>query len=239
MKNKNCFPTILTVIPARGGSKGLKNKNILSLAGKPLIAYTIEAAHQSRWGQNAIVSTDSKNIAAIARRCGAQVPFIRPRSLATDKASTLGVLQHAVKEWEKKAEKKVDHVLLLQCTAPLRTAKHIDQAVWLFLSRKQDSLISCYEGASVHPSIMYTEKRGQLIPFCAQGKLKRRQDFKAVYVRNGAIYLMSRALLMEKNQIVGEQPLLYLMSRVSSINIDTQEDFDMAELILTHKKGRN
>lgn len=236
MKNINCLPNILTVIPARGGSKGLKDKNILPLAGKPLIVYTIEAARKSRFVREVIVTTDSRKIAAVARRYGAQTPFLRSKDLATDKAPTLGVLQHAVREYEKITGKKFDYILLLQCTTPLRTARHIDEAVQLFLNHNEDSLISCYKGQAVHPSIMYMQKCGRLISFCEKGKLKRRQDFQEVYVRNGAIYLMSRELLMEKNLIVGARPLLYIMSRWQSVNIDTREDFNIAELILTAKK---
>ena len=138
----NKKPFIVAVIPARGGSKRLPRKNIIDLNGKSLIAYTIEAALKSKYINKVIVSTEDKEIAEVAEKFGAKVPFIRPAKLASDTASTLGVLKHAVTFIEKEENKKIDIVITLQPTSPLRTVHHIDESIEKFLKNNFDSLVS-------------------------------------------------------------------------------------------------
>lgn len=228
---------ILGIIPARGGSKGVPKKNIKLLNGKPLIAYTIEAARRAKSLSHVIISTESSEIARIAKRFGAKVPFFRPKKLANDTATTLSVLQHALKEYERISGKKFSHVLLLQPTTPLRTPQDIDQAVRLMAKkRSKDALISCYNGEGVHPRIMYTARSGRNELFVAAPKeMTRRQNFERVYVRNGAIYLIPRELLL-KGQMIGKNPLIMEMPRWRSINIDNPEDFELARIILKYGK---
>ncbi len=228
---------VLGIIPARGGSKGVPKKNIKNLNGKPLLAYTIEAGRKAKELEDLIVSTESSEISRIAKRLGAKVPFTRPKELANDTATTLSVLQHALKEYERLTGKKFTHVMLLQPTAPLRTERDIDDAVRLMAKhRSLDALISCYKGEGVHPRIMYASKNGKNALYIPASKeMTRRQDFEKVFVRNGAIYLIPRELLL-KGQMIGRHPLVMEMPRWRSINIDNPDDFELARIILKYGK---
>src|SRR3989338_5464629 len=228
---------ILGIIPARGGSKGIPKKNIKLLNGKPLIAYTIEAACRAKGLADVIVSAESPEIARMAKRFGVQVPFTRPRELANDTATTVSVLQHALKEYERVTGKKFSHVLLLQPTTPLRTTNDIEKAIRLMAKRRsQDALISCSNGEGVHPRIMYTSRFGRNELFVpALKEMTRRQNFEKVFVRNGAIYLIPRELLL-KGQMIGKHPVIMEMPRWRSINIDNPDDFKLAGIILKYGK---
>lgn len=232
----------LGIIPARGGSKGIKDKNISPLSGRPLIAYTIETAKKSKMLSDVIISTDSPRIARIAISEGGHVPFLRPKELASDESPTIETVKHAISEYEKQKKCQIDLVVILQPTTPLRAADDIDRAVHLFLSAPgADSLISCYSAASVHPSIMYKRRGDSLRPFMEAGNsIKRRQEFEPLYVRNGAIYVASRELVLEKNRIIGNRPLGYIMPRERSINIDEALDLEITEFLIRrrHEKKR-
>jgi len=229
---------ILGVIPARGGSKGIKNKNIVDLNGKPLIAYTIEAVNGCRLLSGTIVSTDSEKIAEHAKRYGADVPFIRPEELSRDDSSTIDVIRHSVNWYEECRKQHVDLVIILQPTAPLRTSCDIDSSIGLFLDNPEtDSLISCYDASSVHPRIMYCKKENRLEPFLSQNNIIRRQDFEKVYLRNGAIYISTRKLVMEEGRIIGDSPLGYIMPKERSLNIDEPHDLELAEFYINRRKS--
>lgn len=230
--------TVLGIIPARAGSKGVKKKNIYPVNGKPLIAYTIDAARKSKRLTDFIVSTESTEIANVAKRYKANVPFLRPKHLAQDQTPTLPVLQHALLEYEQLAGRHFDYVMLLQPTTPLRRAKDIDAAMELLRKHpEKQSLISCYEGSAVHPRIMYREDKGKVVPYVRDSKeMVRRQGFEKVYVRNGAIYLTSRRQLLTGNCVIGKDPLIMQMPRWRSINIDGVDDLKMAQLLLRYGK---
>ncbi len=229
---------ILGIIPARGGSKGIKDKNITELAGKPLIAFTIEATLASSRLSDAIVSTDSKKIIEIARRFGANVPFLRPEVLSKDDSSTIDVIKHAVIWYEQKRKQRIDIVVILQPTAPLRTAKDIDSSIGIFLNDPgADSLISCYDASSYHPRIMYIKNNQFMKPYITDNNnLIRRQKFENVYIRNGAIYISTRRLVIEEGKIIGNSPLGYIMPRERSVNIDETHDLELAEFYITRQK---
>ena len=223
---------VLGVIPARGGSKGVKNKNIKLLAGKPLIAYTIEAAAASKL-DDVIVSTDSEEIASIASTFGGNVPFLRPIELATDSAKAIPVIQHALNEYEKEHQVKVDAVMMLQPTTPFRRAKDIDRAIDLLESSNGDSVISVINVEGHHPARMkYLDENNFLVDpsFCEAYENQPRQELQPMYLRNGAIYL-TRVDTLRANSFKGEKCIGLIMPQELSTNIDTQFDFDLADWI--------
>ncbi len=231
---------VLAVIPARAGSKGIKDKNILALAGKPLVTHTIAAALASKILDAVIVSTDSPKIAEVAAAAGASVPFLRPPELATDETPAVDALRHAVLAYEEQTGRRVGTVVLLQPTTPLRTTGDIDAALRLFRAHPEaESLITCYNANFVHPRIMYRREEGdRVVPFLnAASQGVRRQDFEPVYVRNGAVYVTTRNLLVEHYQIVSDAPLGLVMPRDRSINIDEPLDFELAELLMERRKA--
>lgn len=224
---------ILGIIPARGGSKGIKDKNIRLLNGKPLIQYSIEAARGSSQLDDFFVSTDSEKIKSIAEGAGASVPFLRPSRYATEEATTVSAVFHAVEWYEHTHNLRVNLIVLLQPTTPLRTAEDIDQALSLFQERRAaESLISCYEASHVHPSIMYTLDNDRFVPLLRQAGPQRRQDFPPVYVRNGAIYIVRRDYFVRNKRLISDTPLGYIMPRARSVNIDEEIDLITAEAIM-------
>jgi CMP-N-acetylneuraminic acid synthetase len=229
---------ILGILTARGGSKGVPQKNIRPLCGHPLISYTIQAAGKSNMLSDCIVSTDSEEIADISRSYGAKVPFLRPQELAEDDTPSYRVLQHAVTVYQDMHDCNVDIIVLLQPTTPFRTTEDIDNAVKLFIKTPEaDSLISCFCDAAFHPRVMYTLKGNRLIPLLEGKQLPvRRQEFEKVYVRNGAIYITKKETLMKKNTIIGDYLICYEMPFIRSINIDEVSDFKLAEVMMENKE---
>lgn len=226
---------ILSIITARGGSKGIPRKNIKMLAGKPLIAWTIEAALQSHVLNRVIVSTDDEEIAEISKKWKAEVPFLRPCDLAKDDSPTLPVLQHAL-SWLRSSEGYIPEVIVtLQPTSPLRRAEHIDQAIALLQKTRADSMVSvCLTEHS--PYWMKRLEEDRVFPFLdGKKEYQRRQDLPPVYRINGAIYATRYEILMKENRILGEDTRALVMDRESSIDIDTPLDFKMAELILRER----
>lgn len=225
---------VLAVITARGGSKGIPRKNVQDILGKPLIAYSIEAALHSRSISRTIVSTDDHGIAAVARSYGAEVPFLRPDHLASDSATSVSVLRHAVSCLEEEEGYLPDLVVCLQPTSPLRSAGDIDQAVDLCLQSGADSVVSLCE-AKHHPYWMKKVVGGRVYSFMELDELtySRRQDLPPVYQLNGALYVTRRRVLMEEGRILGANTAAYIMPEERSIDIDTSCDFKLAELIMT------
>lgn len=223
---------VLGVIPARGGSKGIPRKNLAPLLGKPLLAYTIEAAKSSGRLTDVVVSTEDHEIAAVAARWGAQVPFMRPADLATDSALSLPVMQHAVLEMEKRAAQSYDAAVMLQPTTPMRSAEDIDAGIKLLLDTNADSVISVVDVGGHHPFRM---KRivgeNTLINYVDQGfeDMRPRQQLPAVYIRSGALYITRRAVLMERQTFVGSDCRAYVMPAERAVNIDTRLDLLLAE----------
>jgi CMP-N,N'-diacetyllegionaminic acid synthase len=221
---------ILGVIPARGGSKGVPGKNIKHLAGKPLIAYSIDAAKDSGLSK-VIVSTDDEQIADVARGLGADVPFLRPDILASDTAKSLDVSRHALLTMEKSDNVQYDAIMLLQPTTPFRTTEDINQAIELLLANPDaDSVISVVDVQGHHPARMKYLEEGILIdpPFCEAYENQNRQELRPMYIRNGAIYLTKRDTLLN-NSYKGNKCLGLAMSNARSSNIDTLFDFKLAE----------
>lgn len=232
MKNSR----ILTIIPARGGSKGIKDKNIVDICGKPLIEYTINPALElKKQGlvDEVIVSTDSEKIASISRQLGAAVPFLRPAEISDDKAKSIDFVLHAL-DFFKNQEKFFDAVLLLQPTSPLRTTHQIDTAIKLFVENNADSLISCYKEEYINDLVMYKkEKTGFLKPLNPlHNKGVRRQEHGEVFVRSGSIYITKVGYLYATHQIISDTPLLFEVTKSESINLDTLEDLKILRTLL-------
>jgi CMP-N-acetylneuraminic acid synthetase len=228
---------ILAIIPARGGSKSVPKKNIAKINNIPLIGYTISAALKVSDLTDIIVSTDDSEIAEIAKKLGAQVPFIRPNELASDEAQSAPVIEHALYFMEKYNGIKYDSILMLQPTSPLRTSKHINEAIELFGSQECDSVVSIVSVGGNHPVRMKRLVGNQLINFIDQGfwNMRPRQSLPEVYIRNGAIYLISRDAFTSCNQLIGDKCLGYVMNESESINIDTPIDLKIAKLLLEEK----
>jgi CMP-N,N'-diacetyllegionaminic acid synthase len=225
---------VLALISARGGSKGLPGKNIRDLAGKPLIVYSIEVALESANVDRVVVSTDSVEIADIAREAGADVPFLRPAELARDDTPSLPVSQHAVKWLAENEGWECDVVIELQPVAPIRLKEDIDGALQMLVDTGADTVVSlCRVDGAFHPYWMKTMRDGRLAPLMElYREYVRRQDLPPVYRRNGSILAVRKNVLMEQNTYYGEDMRGYLMPDERSIDIDTEVDFRIAELFM-------
>ncbi|MFH1033295.1 MAG: acylneuraminate cytidylyltransferase family protein [Pseudomonadota bacterium] len=230
---------VLALITARGGSKGLPRKNVLDLAGRPLIAWSIKAASEAASAPRIVVSTDDQEIARAARDWGAEVPFMRPAALAQDDSPHLEVILHAVAWLEQNQGYRPQWVLLLQPTSPLRLARDIDDALALARQKGGQSVVSVQEAPS-HPFLLQTiDAGGRLREFMPTppGYL-RRQDFPAIYALNGAIYLVSRQMLLAKQALLDQETLALVMPPERSLDVDTPWDFHLARLVLEDLHGR-
>lgn len=225
--------TFLAIIPARGGSKRLPRKNLLDLAGKPLITWTIEAALKSNYLDEVMVTTDDQEIADTAQHYGAAVPFLRPADLASDTATTFDVIKHSV-DFYAAAGKTFDFVVLLQPTSPLRAAAHIDDALQLIESKKADAVISVTEMSHSPLWSNTLPANDDMSGFLRdEVKNKRSQDLETYYRLNGATYICrTNRLLEEKSFFIKENIFAYRMSKESSVDIDNKIDFDFAEFIM-------
>ncbi len=239
----NDLPKVLAVIPARGGSKGVPRKNIRPICGKPLIAYTIETALEARHlFYRIIVSTEDDEIADVARRYGVEVPFRRPVELAGDTVPTVPVLQHAARFVEEQDHIRLDWVCLLQPTDPFRTAQDIGAAIRLAQFGGCDSVISVVQVFAVHPILMKRIEADKLLPYSIEKKEgTRRQEYRPpAYMRNGAIYLTRRDVLMERGSIWGDVIRPYIMPPERSVGVDSELDLKMAELLMRERlAGKN
>lgn len=223
-KNKR----ILALIPARGGSKRLPGKNLKPFNGKPLICWTIEEALASTYIDKVVVSTDNRHIAAVAKKWRADAPFIRPKELATDHASSLDVILHALNWLEDKGE-SFDLVMLLQPTSPLREKKDIDGTIVRLFGKKAQAVVSVCEAehnplwSDILPSDFNMKN------FLKTGKryLKKPKFYRL----NGAVYLSYVDYLVKNKGFIGERTYAYLMNCRSSVDIDTKYDFEFAEFL--------
>lgn len=234
---------IIAVIPARGGSKGIARKNIKLLDNKPLIYYAIELAQKAEKRGiivDHIVSTDDREIASIAEQIGGNVPFLRPRKLATDDSPVIETVIHAVRWWEKSHQKVLHSVLLLQPTNPLTTLRDIEDSTKHYLDNQPNAkcLISICDAQHVRLSTLYYKKRKfvELVTKKIEPEI-RRQDLCNVYWRNGAIYIARRDMLLEEKRIISDNPLFYEMPRSHSVAIDDTFDWMLAELLIGHREG--
>lgn len=217
----------LAIIPARGGSKRLKRKNVLDLCGKPLIAWSIEAGLQSKYIDKVIVSSDDEEILQISKKFGAKT-IKRPNELASDTATTFDAIKHTIDSLE-----KYEYIVLLQPTSPLRNAKHIDEAIELLKDKKADAVVSVCE---MDHSPLWSNTLDDTLSMSNFLKdeviNKRSQDLQKYYRLNGAIYICKTNLfLKEKSFFLKDNIFAYIMDAKSSIDIDNEIDLEVARAI--------
>jgi len=232
---------VLGLIPARGGSKGIPQKNIASLDGRPMLAYTAEAALASKRITRAILSTNDEQIAKVGRECGIEVPFLRPPELARDDTPSLPVAQHAVRWLEEREGWKADVLVLLQPTSPLRRADHIDQALARMEELGADTVVSVVEVPHrFSPYSVMRMENGVLkdfwndpLPF----DRFRRQSAPVLYARNGPAVLACRTqVLFERSGFYGERIAPFEMSEEDSADVDTPLDLRLAAFLLSERR---
>jgi len=225
---------ILAIIPARSGSKKIKNKNIIKIKKKPLIYYTIKEAIKSKYIDEICLSTDSVKIQNISKTYGLNSFFLRPKILSTDNALTKDVVLHGLKKSEIFFKKKFDYIVLLQPTCPLRKNYHIDDAIIKIVENNQNSLISVCDVEGYHPNRMKIIKKNLLYNYI-QNKaedMTPRQKLPKVYIRNGAIYI-SKVNYLKKNKVLTDtKSVAYLMKQTDSINIDGPIDLQLAKTLI-------
>ena len=218
---------ILALIPARGGSKGVPRKNIRELAGKPLIAWTIEEAHKSKYIDYLIVSSEDQEIINVSKKWGADVPFVRPQELAKDRTPGIEVVLHAAKECP-----EYSHVLLLQPTSPLRTVEHIDS----FIDQFQDDNLKCSVSVTTpdkHPMWMFSMDADKILQPFFQGPIPtNRQELPSAYAVNGALYMAHIPWLQEQKSFLTSETKGFYMYPEVSIDIDTEMDFLFCDFLL-------
>lgn len=217
---------ILAVTLARGGSKGIPNKNILKICNKPLIYYTIKEAQKSKYIDDYIVSTDSLDIKKIAERYKANVPFIRPKIYSNDKSSSVSALIHATKFMEKYMGYKYDFIVELMCTNPLKQVKDIDGIIKKIISTKAESVIAVHRLYEHHPSRIKKIINDKIYDFLKEKNEARRQDLRPfAYIRSGAIYCMKRDyLIVKKRRYGGKNSRPFILEDYKGVNLDSKSD---------------
>lgn len=229
---------ILGLVPARGGSKRLLNKNIKPLAGKPLIAWTIEYAKKSKYMDSVFVSSDSKKILDISRNYGVNTPFLRPKELASDKAKTIDVILHVL-DCISKNNDNYDILVLLQPTSPLRTGSDIDKAIKFFFKKDARAIISVCKSNHKPSWTNILPKNGNMGEFLDNGILKKnKSEFNNYYSLNGAIYIADCDYLLKRKSFFGKESFAYVMPRKKSIDIDDELDFRLAEFLIRNVDKR-
>lgn len=228
---------ILGLVPARGGSKGVPRKNIRLLAGKPLLQYTAEAAIDSKKLDRIILSTEDAEIAEIGIKCGLEVPFLRPMELAQDSTPSLLVVQHAL-NWLLHNGDPFDAVCLLQPTSPLRSASQINDCIDLFKCKQPDCVFSMSkvpEKYNPHWAYVMHEDGYLHISTGEQDPIPRRQALPEAYFRDGTIYISRSSVILEQNSMYGKKIIGYLIEDDASLNIDTLDDWRVAEEYFSKK----
>ena len=219
-------PNVLAVIPARGGSKRLPRKNILPLAGHPVIAYTIRAAQGAIRLTHWLVSTDDEEIAAVARRYDAPVPFMRPAAIAGDKDRNSAVMHHAIEWMENEHGIRYDIIMLLQPTSPIRKSEHIDQAIELLWASPLDTLASVKGPIYKRDPYIKAVRNGVLEPY---NPAEDERNWEPCYTYNAALYAMKREFFLRENRFVSQRSVPLVMDRFHSADIDEAVDLVIAE----------
>lgn len=224
---------ILAIITARGGSKGLPGKNIRNLLGKPLIAWTIDHAINSKYIDKVIVSTDDSEIADISIKYGAEVPFIRPTKLAQDNSSSIDVVLHTI-QWLEDINDHYDIIVLLEPTSPLRETNDIDCSLELLINTKDaESIVSVCKPEASHPEFLVKINKNFISQYNDKGfSHKRRQDLDDVYFYEGCLYISNIQSLKERLGFYHEKTLAYVVPRWKSFEIDEIVDIITVEAIL-------
>ena len=227
---------ILGVIPARGGSKGIPGKNLALVAGRPLLAWTADAALGSRTLTRVVLSTDDERIARRGRALGLDVPFLRDTVLAGDETPIVPVLQDLLARLQAENAYTADIVVLLQPTSPLRRVEHVDAAVARLIETGADVVVSVVEVPhQFHPQSVMAESGGRLTPWMA-GHVTRRQDKPTLFARNGPAVLALRPAVLDSGSLYGGDTRALVMSPADSVDIDTAWDLELASLLLERRR---
>lgn len=225
---------ILAIIPARSGSKGLPQKNIKSLNGKPVIAWSILAAMNSQYLDEVIVSTDCPNIAKISNKYGAKTPFLRPDHLATDTASSSDTILHLL-EYQSNKGKHFDYIVLLEPTSPLRETSDIDLAIEQLSSSPAESIVGVSLTEDQHPAFLAKiQPNGFLSQYEDRATDIRRQDIDKVYFHEGTIYISDIKVFLEKRTFYHDKTIAYIVPKYKSFELDDIYDFVMIEAIMRY-----
>ncbi|MDF2877900.1 MAG: acylneuraminate cytidylyltransferase [Clostridia bacterium] len=228
--------SILAIIPARGGSKGIPKKNIKALNGVPLIGYTLQEVKKSKHITRVVVSTDDEEIAEVSRQFNAEIPCLRPKQLSTDTSSTVDGIAHMINYLNEKENYVPDYICLLQCTSPLRTNLDIDGAIDKLLNSDFDGIVSVCE-SEVNPYWTNVFEKNKLKYFIEEGKfITRRQDLPQIYRCNGAIYIIKTEVFIKEKTFETENITGYIMTNENSIDIDTTIDFKIAEILMKERE---
>jgi len=230
---------ILGVIPARGGSKSIPRKNIVDVAGRPLLHYTCEAARASATITRVMLSTDDAEIAAVGKAAGVDTPFLRPAALGADDTGMVEVLIHVLGELEGREGYRPDAVVLLQPTSPFRRAEHIDGAVRTLLETGAESVVSVVDVPhQFNPVSVMKVTDGRVVPFWEGPLILRRQDKPRLYARNGpAVVVTRRRTLLDGKSLYGDDCRPYPMTHEDSLDIDSPFDLEVARLLLVARKA--
>jgi CMP-N,N'-diacetyllegionaminic acid synthase len=220
---------ILAIIPARGGSKGIHQKNIRNLAGKPLIAWTIESAIESKYIDRTIISSDDDEIIKVAKKWGGDVPFVRPKQLAEDDTPGINVIIHAIEKVP-----NYDYIMMLQPTSPLRIVEDIDGCIEYCFENHSKTCVSVTEAES-NPYWMYKlDKDNIMIPLLKPKKeFYQRQNLPKVYQLNGAVYIAEKNWLVKNKNFITNETLGYIMPQKRSFDIDGEMDFKIIEMVIS------
>lgn len=230
---------VLALVPARRGSKGLPLKNIRPLQGKPLLAWPIEAAKGSRYVDRVLISTDDAEFAELARRAGAEAPFLRPPELASDSAPSIGFILHALDFMEAQGE-RYDYLILLEPTSPLTESSDVDAALEALVARRgeADAIVGVSALVSSHPAFAVKVKPDGLIqPFAVPAfqNLPRRQDIEPLYSLDGSLYASTVEALRSQRGFCHDRTIPYVTPRYKSFEVDDLVDFICIEAILANR----
>lgn len=227
---------ILGIIPARGGSKTIPHKNVVLVGGKPLLAYTFEAARESRLLSRVILSTDDEFIRQIGLKAGVEAPFLRPAEFAQDASPMVDVISHALNWLENEQNYKPEIIVLLQPTSPLRTSEHIDEALEYLFTADADTVVSVVEVPHQFNPVSVMKLDGQdLKPFLDGVQIMRRQDKPRLFARNGPSILAMKRSVVESGRLYGDHVRPFLMSAEESVDVDEIGDLSLVEFHLARR----
>ena len=229
---------MLAIIPARGGPKGVKAKNIKLLCGKPLIVYTIEAALAAKSIDQIVLSTDDPAIAKIASKYDVEIPFMRPKNLAQDDSLAIDNYIYTVERLNREFGCNHEEFTVLLPTSPLRLPEDISEAIELFVEKDANSVISCSKAHHPPEWAFKTRNNGAISRNFANKPMMNRQEYENVYFPNGSIYVFKYTLLRERNSYYSDKTYAYIMPPERSVDIDTEFDFLFAEYLMT-RRDRN
>ncbi len=232
--------SVIGIIPARGNSKGLPRKNITDLCGKPLIAWTIEAAKNSKYLDEIVVTTDCAEIAQTAKKFGALIPFLRPKELATDESPTIEALEHTIIFYKENFGKSFDYVAVLEPTSPLREADDIDQALEMLVNQNADSIVGICRTESSHPAFLVQKTPEGRLQYLSDEKTRasRRQELCDFYFFEGTIYISKTNILLKKRTFYHENALGYEVPKWKAPEIDDIWDFITIEAIMKFRSDK-